>query len=278
MDLCIGAKSSFVSYDGRYESLIDHFIIPVEKAHYVKSCEICDDNALNVSRHRPIFCNLLIPVFSNDNKYEQADVVRINWKKVTNEHTNQYQSILQSNEALIKIKERELTSEVTLDQTYTTLVYEIKKATQTSFPKKKFKRFLKPYWNQELGNLHREMKIKRGAWIKDGKPRNPNYSSYFQYKSAKRDFRRSHRKFSDLFLKEQNEEIDRLAELDSGLFWRLVNNRRKKTYCTPGSELIFNDHKFDTSREITEQWAQYFEDLYTPKNNTIFDELFKNTI
>ena len=32
---CRGADSTFVTYDGRHESLIDHIILPVEKLHYV---------------------------------------------------------------------------------------------------------------------------------------------------------------------------------------------------------------------------------------------------
>ena len=35
-----GADSTFVTYDGRFESLIDHIIIPIEKLPYASRCEI----------------------------------------------------------------------------------------------------------------------------------------------------------------------------------------------------------------------------------------------
>jgi exonuclease III len=56
-DVCKGARSSFVSYNGVHESLIDHILIPVNVANTVTKCEILQDSALNVSTHRPIYCN-----------------------------------------------------------------------------------------------------------------------------------------------------------------------------------------------------------------------------
>ena len=40
LELCRGADSTFVTYDGRHESLIDHIIIPIEKLPYVSRCDI----------------------------------------------------------------------------------------------------------------------------------------------------------------------------------------------------------------------------------------------
>ena len=59
------------------------------------------------------------------------------------------------------------------------------------------------------------MKLKRATWLTEGKPRNPMNTSYREYKMAKRDFRRVHRKYVDMYLQSQNEEIDRAAEIDS---------------------------------------------------------------
>ena len=38
LDICRGATSTFVSYDGQSESLIDLFIIPVEKVDTINNC------------------------------------------------------------------------------------------------------------------------------------------------------------------------------------------------------------------------------------------------
>ena len=46
---------------------------------------------------------------------------------------------------------------------YKVLTREITAAAQKSFPIKSFKRFLKPYWNQELRNLHNAPLAAEGA-------------------------------------------------------------------------------------------------------------------
>ena len=55
-----GASSSFVSYGDLYESLIDHVLLPAERIDIVAYCKISDDHVLNVSRHRPIICGLIL--------------------------------------------------------------------------------------------------------------------------------------------------------------------------------------------------------------------------
>ena len=86
------------------------------------------------------------------------------------------------------------------------------------------------------------MTLKRAAWVADGKPRNIGYSSYKEYKSAKMEFRWCHRKCANKYLQDQIDEIDKAAEVDSPLFWRLINARRKHSNSRPGSELMFNGH------------------------------------
>ena len=81
LESCAGASSSFVSYDNSTESLIDHILFPVEKLLYVNQCEICDDDCLNVSRHRPIACQIRIPTFSQWSFGYEGDN-SINWKMV----------------------------------------------------------------------------------------------------------------------------------------------------------------------------------------------------
>lgn len=46
LSFCTGANYSFVSYDGKYETLIDHICIPVEKLYCATSCTILYDHCL----------------------------------------------------------------------------------------------------------------------------------------------------------------------------------------------------------------------------------------
>ena len=275
--LCTGANSTFVTYDGRYESLIDYILIPVEKMKNVTYCEILDDSPLNVSRHRPVCCSLTLPTCLEGYASVESGPT-INWKKVDQDCVNNYQNKLQNSDHLQSISRTDINSNELIDQAYKVLTREITAAAQKSFPIKSFKRFLKPYWNQELRNLHNKMKTQRHIWVSKGKPRGIDHASYQEYKEAKRDFRRCHRKIADQFLQSQIDEIDRVAEIDSGHFWRLVNARRKSSNSSPGTELIFNGQTFNTSKEINKEWAHYFRDLYTPTQNKNFDSNFYDLV
>ena len=112
------------------------------------------------------------------------------------------------------------------------------------------------------------MKIQRHIWVSKGKPRGIDHTSYQEYKEAKRDFRRCHRKYADQILQSQIDEIDRVAEIDS----------RKTSNTSPGTELIFNGQTFNTSKEINKEWAHYFRDLYIPTQNKNFDSNFYDLV
>ena len=44
----------------------------------------------------------------------------------------------------------------------------------------------------------------------------------------------------------QIDEIDRIADIDSGHFWRLIIAYRKTSNSSPGTELIFNGQTFSS--------------------------------
>ncbi|MEW8546461.1 MAG: reverse transcriptase domain-containing protein, partial [Candidatus Thiodiazotropha sp.] len=279
LELCRGADSTFVTYDGRFESLIDHIIIPIEKLPYVSRCEIIEDEALNVSRHRPVHCVLALTVSRFDSFDNQVEGIKINWRKLNQEAVNAYTQELENNARIQNsFFEGLLNSHDSIDRAYHTLVSEISAAARKCFPVKKFHRFLKPYWNQELGDFHKCMKLKRSAWVAAGKPRESDCLLYLEYKSAKREFRRCHRKCVNKYLQDQIDQIDKAAEVDSALFWRLVNARRKNSNSRPGSEMLFNGRYCNTSAEINKEWAHYFAELYTPTQADHFDDAFSETI
>ena len=79
-------------------------------------------------------------------------------------------------------------------------------------------------------------------------------------------------------MQNQIDQIDKAAEVDSSLFWRMINARRKKSNSSPGLELIFNDRHCNTSTEINNEWAKYFAKLYTPTQAAHFNDAFSETI
>lgn len=274
---CKGAKSSFVSYDNSCESLIDHILLPCDKLYYVCDCEISDDDCLNVSRHRPIFCRIRTPEYQRLPYYSSNDI-SISWRKVTGETTDEFKTCLSSNEVLRNLQNCDINTKDAIDSAYCNLVNEVKNTALQCFPIKQFKHFLKPYWSDELNTLHKDMKRKRAAWVSCGRPRGKESSAYNIYKNAKRLFRKKHRYAVDEYFKKKVDEIDKLAEVDSSLFWRLVNGRRKQSASAPGAEINFNGRIASSPQEITDEWANYFRALYTPSENTKFDDVHKRHI
>ena len=69
-------------------------------------------------------------------------------------------------------------------------------------------------------------------------------------------------------MKTQIEELDRLAEVDSNLFWRHVNSRRRKSSSFSGSEIKFNGKIACTPQTIADEWAIHFKILYGGDNGS----------
>ena len=122
------------------------------------------------------------------------------------------------------------------------------------------------------------MKQCRRLWILDGKPRGNNFKTFRDYKSAKSVFRRVHRKASEDFLKQLNQEIDTAAEIDAGYFWKLVNRRRNNQASTDGSQMKFGDKVYRDSEEICKQFGLYYASLYSETEHECFDQEHYNNV
>ena len=123
---------------------------------------------------------------------------------------------------------------------YNDVVKAIHVASDKYLPQSKFRKFLKPYWNNDLKYLHKTMRSKRQVWILDGKPRSSIYVSYKEYKNAKKQFRKLHRQCANRYLKLRDEEIDKDADVDSDYFWKLINSRKDKNINRNTAEMVFN--------------------------------------
>ena len=85
------------------------------------------------------------------------------------------------------------------------------------------------------------MRNKRSAWIDSGRPRGNAFSTYRDYKEAKRCFRKYHRKSSLTYLQKVNNDIVSASGVDCPLFWRLLNRKRKKVHTNVSCEVKFDE-------------------------------------
>ncbi|MCG8112938.1 MAG: reverse transcriptase family protein [Candidatus Thiodiazotropha taylori] len=276
LSICTGATSSFISYGDRFESLIDHILVPSERLDTVLKCEILDDDVLNVSRHLPIVCSVSIP---------PANMVAINsfdfpshvkWEKLDQDIKDSYKSNLESMLAQ-NTNTSGLDYQSRLDIKYSNIVNGIRRAAD-ALPKTMFKPYLKPYWDSVLKNLHAGMREKRRNWLRNGRPRGLQHLSYKEYKAAKAIFRAHHRKCAEKYLLELNMDIDKAAEIDSAYFWKKINNRRKASHTSAGSEMNFNGNVCRDPLEIANGWGNYFSDLYSDTEREHYDVGFQSQV
>ena len=114
----------------------------------------------------------------------------------------------------------------------------------------------------------------KAKWRCEGRPRNgPLYENY---KAAKCDFRRLHRRCVGQYLQKLDNDLDYLAASDSGRFWKQVK-KRQRGQIDLCSRIQFNGIKMRDPDMIKEGWAQYFEALYSPKDG-VFDEAMKQNV
>ena len=71
LPVCNGMKSTFVSYDDVYESVIDYICLHSDCIDLVLHCEILDDDCLNVSRQRPVAVSINCPL--SDGKFNVSE-------------------------------------------------------------------------------------------------------------------------------------------------------------------------------------------------------------
>ena len=274
LPLCTGATSTFVSYSGEYTSMIDHILIQIEKIDLVSTCNVLDDDALNVSTHRPIVMHIELP-YVEQIASSTAFRRRVRWRGVGHEVLDQYRDSLDQSCLNMSANSNCIRTENEINSLYSDIVSVIRSASDEFLPcSKKFNKHLKPYWDQTLKELHDLMRAKRNVWISDNRPRGNSFISYKAYKDAKRIFRQYHRRCSENYMKNLNEEIDTAAGLDSRYFWKLVNARRNKSSSNVGAEIKFHGQVFRDSQELCDQWRQYFSDLYSSNGDENFDPVY----
>ena len=165
LPLCNGAKSTFVSYNGMHETMIDHTLCPVEMLDTVISCDILDDDCLNVSNHRPLNVVFKVPYF------DQTCILNtkrktIKWKLINNDNKINYENELMSQLEHLKYSDDSecINHNDLIDSMYDDVIKVINVASDKHFPQSKFKAFLKTYWTNSLKQLHKSMRQKRQIW------------------------------------------------------------------------------------------------------------------
>ena len=112
-----------------------------------------------------------------------------------------------------------------------------------------------------------------GQWLLDGKPRGMQFTSYYNYKRAKRHFRFVQEEAANEFLNQAFTDIDQAAGCDIRLFWRLIRKRKSRSVKIY-PEIIHNDVVHNTPEAVVNAFADYFSSVYSSVEDPNFDSSF----
>ena len=146
-------------------------------------------------------------------------------------------------------------------------------AAETILPVKTVSKHTKPYWNENLKELHRKEREELVKWLEGGRPREKDNRLFRNYKIAKDKFREVQRTASDGFMDKSTQEVEIAADCDLRLFWKLIKGKNKKQSesCV---ELIVNNEVVSKPDLVSSEFESYYGDLSVPKDNRQFDSRY----
>ena len=256
---CKGPIVTFQSYDGGPSTCIDHILMNNAKKHTVIRAEVLDNHSFALSDHHPVLCTLIlesvIPTWPVNN-YEQS----VSWDKARRTHkTLDYSYAVSQNLWTLEFPQVNDTDEIEIY--YSKIVDAIKKAENDTLPYKKFKRHVKPYWNDNLTSLRDSMRTHRINWINNCHCYNQTCPYFQRYKSTKKVFREFLRKALDEYESSLAKQIEEDIDYDQKSVWSIINKRKKKP--------IFNtlkkgDSVFTDPNDVSNIWYDHFRNVFSP--------------
>jgi endonuclease/exonuclease/phosphatase family metal-dependent hydrolase len=271
-DICRGTRETFLPYDGSPGSQIDHILIDnSEFINNVRKAIVHDDNALNSSDHNPVSVHLraYIPAY----QIQSRSLYR--WDKAD-------KSLFAASldHAVIERGLNDITiqNEQHIDDLCAYLITCLSDVSVAVVPKSQYCSYRKPYWNDQLKQLHSEQLNLRRQWISEGKHRGSTFPLYVQYKQAKRLFAKQLHKYAEDYEQSQFHDISVSGDMDMKLFWKYIRrNRKEQTVITP---IINEGVLYDTPEKQLRLWTHHFQDILNETDNEshMYDNDFKNHI
>ncbi|CAG2221397.1 unnamed protein product [Mytilus edulis] len=252
-------------------TLLDYFLVSEELAGDVISCENIPEGTLSLtSDHLPVFLKLSIPYVCNSTN--SCNNVWPSWRKASESSLGAYNEL--TNKIADQLLDLPLCNLSDLDTLACKLTDKLKDCANETIPSGSFNPKTKPYWSDEVKQAHTAERLARRKWINQGRPRGANFPSYVEYKSAKNEFRNRQRFAYNAYMDNTYREIDEAAECDVRLFWRLIS-RQKNRKTNQISEILHHNRKCKSPEDISNAFADFYADVYTPTENSKFDNDFK---
>ena len=251
------------------KTTIDHIFVEKSLIELIDSFTIVDEKDIVSSDHRPMLFSITSKLVTSS--YIQPPS-RIAWNRCSPIDTSHY-NMQVDRQVQESICYQVTTETPVLRPNYIhELLTDIIHASAAKLPRSKFNKRAKPYWSAEVKAAHTSNRYYRKRWIEDGRPRTRDIQSYIRYKDAKREFRRVHRQHREAYDNSVFDELNRAAELDYRLFWKLLRKKsgKKVNTCT---KLNVQGHVYDNNN-VTEGFRQHFSNIFS--NASFKDQVNKS--
>ena len=253
-------------------STIDYIMIPLHLTDNIKSCRVIQDECNNTSDHRPVTLVLdvgkLMP-----RTFEIETKSRLNWSKLKQEDISRlYTGPVSRNirELLVEVEHQNL-RDGDIDKLFAEITAILLDADK-NFPKKRFRKNIKPFWNSELTDLKKKKVFFYNEWKNLGRPRDPQNEAYCKYMQTKVDFMKRLRQLSKEYDDKEIAEVIKSTEVDYKFFWKALRKSRTSSmasvFSVKNKDGIVK-HDIDGVLEVC---FNHFNELSTPKHDPKYDD------
>ena len=257
------------------KTLIDYILVPEIMEQSVLQFEILDTISYNISDHFPLVLSLDISNFESF-RMHSSDITSMRWTKASDYELLLYRT---ETERLLNFSPETGQTQSGIELHNSQIVNALHLAANYCIPKGKWRPFLKPYWKpKKLNNLHFDMREARRRWKAANYPRSKDDIFFYNYKEAKRIFRKAKRRAENEWYLEMYKDAERAAEIDIGFFYKTVKRQKRSE---SGDRI--NNIKYESATGLDKDdqcsiWKSYFCDLATPDTTSCFDKDFKRIV
>ena len=262
-------ENTFHHHNDVSSSQID-YILPFKNSFILK-LEVLSRESTNTSTHDPVItqihvCGQITQKCEHINS-QTVEVKRINWETLD---ILKYQRTLQDQFEESNILHLDDVQEQILKLSEA-LNYSTLQSCEAKVVRKKIGNKRKPQ-NPEVRNLIKQSKEAHWKWKSSGGGK--DCTLYEECKSAKKQLRKAQRQLEATIRNKQYTEIMESHSGNKKLFYTLIRKQRN-TNIQSMSRLVVDGTSYESSVEIGNVWADYFEQLSRASVDDKFDEKYK---
>ena len=220
----VGPVNTFNGPTG--SSLIDYILVPKSMLSLVDTCSVMGDDPLNCSDHLPVCASLNLKTLASKYNTRVSPGVK-KWDKMSIDDLLCKYTIPVSHR-LDEVSEylaHNMSSHKDIDHAMSMIVHILRDA-DSVIPVTKFKKNLKPYWNNQLSALKKIKMCAYRKWVSEGKPGDDDSTLKEEYRIAKKGFASELKKLSQEYESEQISDLVSSVGLDRKFFWRALKMNR----------------------------------------------------